>query len=129
MLKLPRHLLLTLLALPFAAQADYDKRYQSCLDANGPINNGSVAACADEVSAAVKQEMNRVYQQLFLKLEQIAAEDARQLEAAQKAWLVYRNSQCELQGRHVGSPMYHYCPMQMNIRRLDELKLLLDNGG
>jgi len=25
--------------------------------------------------------------------------------------------------------MYHYCPMQMNIQRVEQLKLLLENGG
>ncbi|MCR1827562.1 hypothetical protein NSA60_12780 [Pseudomonas oleovorans] len=34
-----------------------------------------------------------------------------------------------MQGKHVGSPMYHYCPMQMNIQRVEQLKLLLENGG
>ena len=93
------------------------------------INNASVAGCAEGVSETVKNEMNRIYQQLFLKLQESAPEDAEQLETTQKAWLVYRNGQCELQGKHVGSPMYHYCPMQMNIQRVEELKLLLENGG
>ncbi|MDH2199455.1 hypothetical protein [Pseudomonas oleovorans] len=32
-----------------------------------------------------------------------------------------------MQGKHVGSPMYNYCPMQMNIQRVEQL--LLENGG
>ena len=93
------------------------------------INNASVAGCAEGVSETVKKEMNRVYQQLFLKLQEDAPQDAEQLETAQKAWLSYRNGQCDLQGKHVGSPMYYTCPMQLNIQRVEELKLLLENGG
>lgn len=126
---LHKQLIPLLLILPFSALADYDQRYQDCLDASGMINNASVAGCAEGVSEAAKKEMNRVYQQLFLKLQESAAEDALQLEEAQKAWLIYRNGQCDLQGKHVGSPMYDTCPMQLNIQRVDELKFLLNNGG
>lgn len=126
---LHKYLIPLLLTLPFSALADYNQRYQDCLDASGMINNASVAGCAEGVSEAVKKEMNRVYQQLFLKLQESTPEDAQQLEEAQKAWLIYRNGQCDLQGKHVGSPMYYTCPMQLNIQRVDELKFLLNNGG
>ncbi len=126
---LHKQLIPLLLILPFSALADNDQRYQDCLDASGMINNASVAGCAEGVSEAAKKEMNRVYQQLFLKLQESAAEDAQQLEEAQKAWLIYRNGQCDLPGKHVGSPMYYTCPMQLNIQRVDELKFLLNNGG
>jgi len=128
-MSIPRNCLALLLILSPAVQADYDQQYQACLDASAMINNASVAGCAEGVSETVKKEMNRIYQQLFLKLQESAPEDAEQLETTQKAWLVYRNGQCELQGKHVGSPMYHYCPMQMNIQRVEQLKLLLENGG
>ncbi len=128
-MSIPRNCLALLLILSPAVQADYDQQYQAFLDASAMINNASVAGCAEGVSETVKKEMNRIYQQLFLKLQESAPEDAEQLETTQKAWLVYRNGQCELQGKHVGSPMYHYCPMQMNIQRVEELKLLLENGG
>lgn len=124
-----RNGLLLLTLLPLGAWGDYDEQYQACMDANGMINNSSVASCAEGVSEAVKKEMNRVYQQLFLKLQESAPGDAEQLEATQKAWLIYRNGQCDLQGKHVGSPMYYTCPMELNIQRLEELKFLLENGG
>lgn len=122
-------LLPLIVLLPLGAWADYDQQYQACLDASGMINNASVAGCAEGVSETVKKEMNRVYQQLFLKLQEDAPQDAEQLENAQKAWLVYRNGQCDLQGKHVGSPMYYTCPMELNIQRVEQLKLLLENGG
>lgn len=126
---LRKNLIPLLLILPLNALADYDQQYQACLDASGMINNASVAGCAEGLSEAVKKEMNRVYQQLFLKLQASTPQDAEQLETAQKAWLVYRNGHCDLQGKHVGSPMYYTCPMELNIQRVDELKFLLDNGG
>ncbi|MGP0170939.1 lysozyme inhibitor LprI family protein [Pseudomonas sp. NCHU5208] len=125
---LSKYLIAALPLLPLNTWADYDKQYQDCLDANGTVNNSVVAICAEGVSNKAKQEMNRIYQQLFLKFQASAQEDAQQLEATQKAWLIYRNGQCELQGRRVGSPMYHYCPMKMNIERVNELQFLLDNG-
>ena len=128
-MSIPRHCLAILIILSPAVQADYDQQYQACLDASGMIDNASVAGCAEGVSETVKKEMNRIYQQLFLKLQDDAPEDAEQLETAQKAWLVYRNGQCDLQGKHVGSPMYYTCPMELNIQRVEQLKLLLENGG
>nr|WP_277399204.1 lysozyme inhibitor LprI family protein [Achromobacter xylosoxidans] len=46
------------------------------------------------------------------------------MEQTQKAWLAYRNGHCALAGAHVGSPMYEYCPMLLNINRADELREL-----
>jgi uncharacterized protein YecT (DUF1311 family) len=129
MSRLRNSLVSCILLMPLGAWADYDKQYQACLDASGAINNASVAGCAEGVSETVKQEMNHVYQQLFLKLQDDAPQDAAQLETAQKAWLLYRNGQCDLQGKRIGSPMYYTCPMQLNIQRVEELKFLLDNGG
>ena len=128
-MSIPRNCLALLLILSPAVQADYDQQYQACLDASAMINNASVAGCAEGVSETVKKEMNRIYQQLFLKLQESQPADAEQLETAQKAWLVYRNGQCDLQGKHVGSPMYYTCPMELNIQRVEQLKLLLENGG
>ncbi|HBZ93676.1 MULTISPECIES: lysozyme inhibitor LprI family protein [unclassified Pseudomonas] len=129
MQSLHKLLMPVLLALPLSTWAAYEQQYQACLNASGMINNASVAGCAEGVSETVKKEMNRIYQQLFLKLQQSAPEDAEQLQAAQKAWLIYRNGQCDLQGKHVGSPMYYTCPMELNIQRVEELKFLLENGG
>ena len=125
---LSKYLIAALPLLPLSAWGDYDKQYQDCLDVNGTVNNSVVAICAEGISNKAKREMNRIYQQLFLRYQASAQEDAQQLEATQKAWLSYRNGQCELQGRRVGSPMYHYCPMKMNIERVNELQFLLDNG-
>ena len=84
--------------------------------------------CAEGASESAKKEMNRVYQRLYLKLQQTSQEDAQQLENAQKAWLIYRNEHCDMLGKYDGSPMYTICPMKLNIDRVAELQLLLDSG-
>ena len=119
--------------LPFALQAaavdlnDISTRYEDCIRTN-PQKLSAAAVCAEGASESAKKEMNRVYQRLYLKLQQTSQEDAQQLENAQKAWLIYRNEHCDMLGKYDGSPMYTICPMKLNIDRVTELQLLLDSG-
>lgn len=119
--------------LPFALQAaavdlnDISTRYEDCIRTN-PQKISAAAVCAEGASESAKKEMNRVYQRLYLKLQQTSQEDAQQLENAQKAWLIYRNEHCDMLGKYDGSPMYTICPMKLNIDRVAELQLLLDSG-
>lgn len=120
--------------LPFALQAaavdlnDISTRYEDCIRTN-PQKLSAAAVCAEGASESAKKEMNRVYQRLYLKLQQTSQEDAQQLENAQKAWLIYRNEHCDMLGKYDGSPMYTIGPMKLNIDRVAELQSLLDNGG
>ncbi|TFF39897.1 lysozyme inhibitor LprI family protein [Pseudomonas sp. RIT623] len=43
------------------------------------------------------------------------------LEAAQKAWLQYREAWCDSQGLAIGTPMYSTCRMELNAARVGEL--------
>ena len=119
--------------LPFALQAaavdlnDISTRYEDCIRTN-PQELSAAAVCAEGASESAKKEMSRVYQRLYLKLQQTSQEDAQQLENAQKAWLIYRNEHCDMLGKYDGSPMYTICPMKLNIDRVAELQLLLDSG-
>ena len=119
--------------LPFALQAaavdlnDISTRYEDCIRTN-PQKLSAAAVCAEGASESAKKEMHRVYQRLYLKLQQTSQEDAQQLENAQKAWLIYRNEHCDMLGKYDGSPMYTICPMKLNIDRVAELQLLLDSG-
>lgn len=119
--------------LPFALQAvavdlnDISTRYEDCIRTN-PQKLSAAAVCAEGASESAKKEMNRVYQRLYLKLQQTSQEDAQQLENAQKAWLIYRNEHCDMLGKYDGSPMYTICPMKLNIDRVAELQLLLGGG-
>jgi uncharacterized protein YecT (DUF1311 family) len=102
------------------APKDYQKLYDDCLKDAGPINNGTVSACAEGVADQTKPEMNRLYQAITAKMNSPA--DAAKLEKAQKAWIVYRDNHCELAGSYVGSPMYYFCPMTLNIERVQQLR-------
>jgi uncharacterized protein YecT (DUF1311 family) len=108
-----------------ASPPDHEQAYSTCLDASGGINNGSVDACSSAVSEAATIEMTHLYRQLYGKLLADAPDDAVKLDRAQKSWLIYRDLHCALAGSHVGSPMYSFCPMQLNISRVGELRELL----
>lgn len=119
---LPVALLLSVPVTGTAANRDFSKLYDECVNAAGTINNGVVDACASGVSEKVKPEINRLYKLIHRRLLAEAPEDATQFEAAQKSWLSYRNLHCQLAGRYVGSPMVSYCPMLMNVQRVGELQ-------
>lgn len=108
-------------------QPDYQAMYDDCVEEEGPINNGVVDACSNHVSDAAKREMNQLYNDIVSRLENSefgGDESIQELEETQKAWLEYRGGQCHLATTHVGSPMAGYCPMQLNIERVEELREL-----
>ncbi len=105
-----------------ASPPDYMAQYDRCLKDAGAVNNGTVEGCSNAVSAAAKREINTLYAKIHAHLVLEFPEDADKLEQTQKAWLTYRNGQCSLAGAHVGSPMYEYCPMLLNIGRAGELR-------
>lgn len=107
-----------------ATPPDYMGQYDRCLRDAGVTNNGTVGACAEGVSAAAKREINALYARVQARLANDYPDDAAKLEQTQKAWLAYRNGHCALAGAHVGSPMYEYCPMLLNISRAAELREL-----
>lgn len=107
-----------------AENEDYQAMYSRCLKAAGPINNNTVLGCSEEISTAVKKEINSLYNELYATLTSTSVEDAAKFEQSQKAWVSYRNKHCELATSYVGSPMYGFCPMSLNIARVKELREL-----
>lgn len=103
---------------------DYDAMYSNCLSAAGGVNNAVVHACASDTSAEVKLEIIRLYKKIISSYKSSAPEDAALFEQTQRAWIKYRNGQCKLAGSYVGSPMVSFCPMMLNIARLQELREL-----
>ena len=99
--------------------------YDNCVKKAGSINNNVVYDCAGETSTAAKTEMNSLYLKLHEVMFQRSSADALKLEQTQKSWVNYRNKHCELMADYVGSPMFAYCPMQLNISRVKELEELL----
>lgn len=124
-------LLMSALNATAGSVKNWDVEYDQCVDktikANHlpGINNGVVEACASSVSESAKKEINRLYKKFYDQLIAESADDARAFETAQKSWLSYRNLHCELAGQYVGSPMYAYCPMALNIERVKELQELV----
>ncbi|KAF3884106.1 MULTISPECIES: lysozyme inhibitor LprI family protein [Nostocales] len=105
-------------------RVDYQQMYGKCLKAAGVTNNSSVDRCSRQTFTATEQEMNRLYSKIYNQIASRQAEDAKKFELSQKFWLSYRDSHCKLAGAYVGSPMYSYCPMQLNISRVAELREL-----
>ena len=110
-----------------ANPSEYDVMYGKCVDENGPINNGVVEECSGEVSEKAKGEITRRYKSIYARLLSENPEDAGKFESSQKAWLQYRNLHCDLAGSYIGSPMYGFCPMNLNAARALELREL--DGG
>lgn len=105
-------------------KVDYQQMYSRCLKAVGVTNNSSVEQCSRQTFKASEQEINRLYSKIYRQLASRQMQDAQKFELSQKSWLSYRDSHCQLAGAYVGSPMYSYCPMQLNISRVAQLREL-----
>jgi uncharacterized protein YecT (DUF1311 family) len=103
---------------------DYDAMYSQCLKEGGAVNNNTVLACSSDASDAAKKEMGALYKRIHDKFAADSPEDTKLFEQSQRAWLTYRNGHCQLAFKHVGSPMYSFCPMTLNIARVKELREL-----
>lgn len=99
-----------------------DNIYDQCVKKAGTMNNSVVSACSDQASTEAKKQINLYYQRLYKRLVKEAPQDAQKLQQAQQAWVSYRDKHCALAGSYVGSPMYDFCPMQLNIARAAELQ-------
>ena len=105
-------------------QGKYMAQYNSCADANGPINNSVVYLCADKV---VKTAQRDVKEKIAHLMRTDLRKDKVVLLEAQELWVEYVQKQCEIQAKYVGSPMISYCPMLKWIERNKELDLLLSS--
>jgi uncharacterized protein YecT (DUF1311 family) len=101
---------------------DYESMYAKCLSDIGKNNNSSVMGCSDITSDAAKKEINSLYNTIHATILVSSKDDAAKFEASQKSWLNYRNTHCNLAGSYIGTPMYSFCPMQLNIVRVVELR-------
>lgn len=103
-------------------KVDYQQMYSKCLQSAGVTNNSSVDQCSRQTFQASEQEINQLYSKIYNQIASQQPQDAKQFELSQNFWLSYRDSHCKLAGAYVGSPMYSYCPMQLNISRVAELR-------
>lgn len=105
-----------------AKPVDYQARYQKCLKDAGGARNATVGACAETVASQAAREIGRLYLEAHASIGKRNAKDAHIFESSHKAWVAYRDSHCRLAGAYVGSPMHAFCPMQLNIARVNELR-------
>lgn len=108
------------IAQPASDPPDYEAMYSKCASEAGTMNNSVVSACSNLVSKKAKQEITAHYKSIYQRLLKFPA-DAQKLESSQKAWIEYRDGHCSLAGSYIGSPMYGYCPMNLNSARALEL--------
>ena len=88
-------------------------------------------ACAAEELNAADSVLNVAYQDL---LREIEPERVELLRAAQRAWIRYRDAECDLEASEVGSgslePMVHaLCLAGLSRRRAAELVKMMPEGG
>lgn len=132
MLKYASAILFSIFSLSSVAateEVDYELMFDDCTkNADGPIT-GKLDVCAEQISAAIDVEINDLSKKILIKLagvENANPQDAvNSFNTAQQAWLQYRNLQCDLAGKYVGSAEYAYCPMKLGIARVKELRELV----
>lgn len=103
----------------------YSKEYDFCLSKTPQLDNLVIHLCAERISEAVNKEITIALGSLRKIYAEIAPQDVGKLDESHENWVAYRDSQCELAGTHIGSPMLSVCPMQKNIQRLKEVNDLL----
>ena len=91
------------------------------------MNNSVVYTCSEYADKHYKKIINSNYNKIYSALKRQSPEDASNFEKAQKGWLDYRNNYCSLAGRYIGSPMYSYCPQQINQNRARELQQMAES--
>lgn len=124
-----RHLLplLAVLLLPAAAQA---KRPDPCAQA---VSTVEVTTCMQNVLKARDRELNVAYQELLKTLVKSDAGDTtdyarvrRELTAAQRAWVQYRDNDCNAQYSYwaqgtIRGPRHLGCMVERTEQRTREL--------
>lgn len=122
-------LLSLMLLFPLLTQAamnDYAEIESACRKEHVEVNNTVVMGGADLASNAAKKDMNILYRKIYRLIEARDLPDiASRFQLAQKSWLAFRESWCDMQGFMIGSPMYSLCRMEMNISRVNALNQFL----
>lgn len=98
--------------------------YSNCIDENGGPTNGTVAACANRTADIITTEIEATLSEVHSKLEKQFPEEAKVLISSQQDWITYRDGHCHLLSMFSGGAMEGYCPMQLNLKRLEQLKEL-----
>lgn len=100
--------------------------YDNCMSKYEYASNASVMECSDHASDIYKKQITKHYKKIYAHIKAEDPEGAKAFEKSQQSWIAFRDSHCSLMGRYVGTPMYGYCPMEMNKERAEELEELAD---
>lgn len=89
--------------------------------------------CAHQEYVKADAEMNRVYKQLMSVLTADQAKDQTKLREAQRAWVKYRDANCESEsslneGGTIYPMVYDFCLASMTEERTKRLRDMLANS-
>lgn len=118
---------LTLIFTCIPTLAQEKNQYQKCLDNQESMNNSAVYSCASEEAENSEQTIQQYVQCIHTALKKEDAQHAKQFIQSQHTWEKYRDTHCALATAYIGSPMYSYCPMQMNEERAKQLTQLAES--
>lgn len=124
---LPLSILVSSVLFSVSAQAQdsgHSNEFSTCMDASGGVTAGMI----DCITAEYKQQdarLNKAYKSLMAGLN---AERGKQLKAAQRAWIKFRDTNCEFymdpDGGTLARVNANDCMMQMTAHRAQEIERL-----
>ncbi|WP_149538050.1 lysozyme inhibitor LprI family protein [Siccirubricoccus phaeus] len=97
--------------------------------ADGARTQADMTACAERAHRASDGELNALYQQIERRLSD-DADTRRRLVAAQRAWVAFRDSECQFmaspaQGGTAYPMVYSGCLADLTQKRVGDLRRLL----
>lgn len=110
-----------------SAHAEIKDYYSECTNKYTSMNNSIVYECSAYADERYKKIINTSYNKIYKALKSTDSDQAAALEKSQIGWLDYRNNYCPLTGSYIGSPMYAFCPQELNRNRAEELETLADS--
>ncbi len=122
---MPMHRLMATLALGLAAVgAQAQSSSGGALDCKSPdLGQQGMNQCAWEAFNVQDRELNQLYKRL---MKQSDAESAKQLQAAQRAWLQFRDLECIFEspdaGGSLGSAEKAECQEALTKERIADIK-------
>ena len=113
------------LALALAAVGAHAQSKLDCKDVNN-LSEQEMTACAYESFNAQDRELNQLYRQLMKKA---GADSGKQLQAAQRAWLQFRDLECVYESPDAEGSLGRYetatCQAELTKERLLDFKRML----
>jgi uncharacterized protein YecT (DUF1311 family) len=108
----------------YASENDYSKQYSVCMDNSGGVTS-NILECISSETSNQDNKLNKVYKDLIL---QLLPDRKKQLINAQRAWIKYRDLNCEFyidpDGGTMESIISNNCYLDSIIQRSKELEIL-----